>query len=70
MTGQQAFDEIMAGRVVVNIGQLDIAAKRVLEKEVRRGMISKWRGHWYPVAGANWGIGSLKTCYGLPCHLQ
>ena len=52
--------------VVVDIGQIDPMSKRALAKAVRKGQIVKWRGCWYPVAGANWGIGSLKSCYGTP----
>lgn len=50
--------------VIPNIGQIDHRAKLALERAVRRGEISKWRGHWFPVAGAAFGIGPLKTCYG------
>lgn len=64
-TSQEALNVIRQGRVVVNIGQLDRIAKYQLEMEVRRGNIVKWRGHWYPVTGADWGLGPLKTCYGL-----
>lgn len=50
--------------VVCDIGQLDAATKRKLERLVRNGVITKWRGYWFPIAGAPFGIGSLKTCYG------
>lgn len=49
---------------VPDIGQVDPATKRALDKMVKRGEIAKWRGHWHPVAGAHFGIGPLKTCYG------
>ena len=51
-------------KVVVDIGQIDHHEKLALERAVRSGQIVKWRGHWFPVAGAPGGIGSLKTCYG------
>lgn len=56
----------MAGGVVVNIGQLKAKDKYLLDAAVKRGKLAKWRGHWWPVSGASYGIGPLKTCYGLP----
>lgn len=52
--------------VVVNIGQIDLATKLALDREVRAGRLAKWRGYWFPVAGGSWGIGPLKTCWGTP----
>lgn len=52
-----------AGDVVCNIGQVDAETKRELNKLVRKGKARKWRGYWHPVAGANYGIGPLKTCW-------
>ena len=51
-------------KVVVNIGQIDHQSKLALERAVRAGRLTKWRGFWHPVAGASWGLGSPKTCYG------
>lgn len=50
--------------VIPNIGQIDHQAKLALERAVRNGVIAKWRGYWFPWAGAPVGIGPLKTCYG------
>jgi len=50
--------------VIANIGQLTEGDKRVLEMGVKAGVIVKWRGKWFPVAGAPFGIGPDKTCYG------
>lgn len=50
--------------VIVNLGQLTAEDKRSLDRVVKRGQIKKWRGYWHPVAGAPFGIGPLKTCYG------
>lgn len=55
----------LAGYVICNIGQIDPRAKRILESAVRRKHIVKWRGYWHPVPGASFGLGPLKTCYGL-----
>jgi len=64
---EEALADVLAGRdVVPNIGQVKGAWKAALEHEVRAGRLTKWRGHWYPVAGAPWGLGPLKTCYGRP----
>lgn len=64
---EQALREVLAGeRVVPDIGQVKGAWKAALEKEVRAGRLAKWRGYWHPHAGAPWGIGPLKTCYGRP----
>lgn len=56
----------LEGRVVVNTGQIDAAAQRALNREVKAGRLVRWRGFWFPVAGASHGIGPLKTCWGLP----
>lgn len=53
------------GEVIVNIGQIDKLTARALDKLVRAGELLKWRGKWYPVAGAAWGLGPDKTCWGL-----
>lgn len=50
--------------VVAITYSLDRAEKRELERLVRQGRIAKWRGRWFPIAGAPFGIGPLKTCYG------
>lgn len=52
-----------AGEVVCNIGQVDAATKRELDRAVRQGVARKWRGCWFPDPGASWGIGPLKTCW-------
>lgn len=58
--------DALAGTVIVNIGQVSAAEAKLLNKAVRRGELKKWRGHWHPVAGAPFGLGPLKTCWGLP----
>lgn len=55
----------LAGEVIVNIGQIAPETEKNLNKLVRAGTLLKWRGKWYPVAGASFGIGPDKTCYGL-----
>lgn len=52
------------GEVVAAIGQINDPTRKQLEKMVRHGDIAKWRGKWFPVAGAPFGIGQDKTCYG------
>lgn len=62
---ETALRDVLAGDdVVANIGQVKGAWKRQLEKEVRAGRLVKWKGYWFPIAGASHGIGPLKTCYG------
>lgn len=56
--------EALAGRVIVDIGQLDHCERKALGAAVKAGTLAKWRGHWAPVSGASWGIGPLKNCYG------
>lgn len=59
--------EVLSGEAVIaDIGQVKGLWKRTLDLEVRAGRLTKWRGYWYPVAGAPWGMGPLKTCYGTP----
>lgn len=67
---QDIINEALAGEVIVNIGQVDAETQRALDKLVRAGTLAKWRGHWYPTAGANFGIGPLKSCWGLPDYLS
>lgn len=56
--------ERAANEVIPCIGQVSATEKRALDKAARRGEIDKWRGYWFPVAGAPFGVGPLKTCYG------
>lgn len=53
------------GTVIVNIGQIAPETEKQLNKLVRAGVLIKWRGKWYPVAGASYGLGPDKTCWGL-----
>lgn len=67
---QELIDEALAGRIICNIGQVGPQAARQLDKLVKAGKLAKWRGYWYPSAGSNFGIGPLKTCWGLPGYLS
>lgn len=67
---QEIINEALAGTVICNIGQVDKETQRALDKLVRAGTLAKWRGYWYPTPGANWGIGPLKSCWGLPAYLS
>ena len=58
-------ESFIAGDVVVNIGQVDKPTERFLNKMDRAGIAVKWRGKWYPTAGASWGLGPDKTCWAL-----
>lgn len=62
--------EALAGTIICNTGQVSPAAARQLDKLVQAGKLAKWRGYWYPTAGANFGIGPLKSCWGLPGYLD
>lgn len=53
------------GTVIVNIGQIAPETEKQLNKLVRAGTLVKWRGKWFPVAGAAYGLGPDKTCWGL-----
>lgn len=54
------------GEVVVDIGQVGPLSRKVLKQAMRAGMLVSWRGKWFPIAGAQYGIGPLKTCWGTP----
>ena len=56
----------LAGQIICDTGQLEAADTKALLRAVRAGELVKWRGHWFPVSGADFGIGPLKTCYGTP----
>lgn len=58
------FVEEAKSEVIPNIGQIDRQSRLSLDRAVRAGTISKWRGHWFPHAGAPVGLGPLKVCYG------
>lgn len=66
ITKEQAEATLGSGEVLVNIGQVDRELQRSLDLAVKRGQIVKWRGFWFPQAGAHFGIGPLKACYALP----
>lgn len=68
-TKDEIIAEALNGAVICNSGQCDKATVRALDKLVKAGKLAKWRGHWYPCAGANYGIGPLKSCWGLPAYL-
>lgn len=66
---QDTYDRLNAalgGQVIPDIGQVTPGEKRALDQAVRAGQLAKWRGKWFPVAGASFGIGPDKTCWGLP----
>jgi hypothetical protein len=64
---ESALRNVLSGAdVVADIGQVKGLWKRTLEKEVRAGRLVKWRGKWFPMAGAPFGLGPDKTCYGTP----
>lgn len=52
--------------VIPDIGQISHVDKLALGRAVRAGTLAKWRGYWFPHAGAPVGLGPLKTCYGSP----
>lgn len=51
-------------RVVCNTGQISKLDAGRLNRAAKRGEIEKWRGHWFPIPGAPWGLGPLKSCWG------
>lgn len=53
------------GTVIVQISQIAPETVKQLDKLVRSGVLVRWRGKWYPVAGASFGLGPDKTCWGL-----
>ncbi len=61
----EILNEVLCGHVIVNIGQIGPETARKLDKLVEAGTLLKWRGKWYPLAGAAWGLGPDKTCWGL-----
>jgi hypothetical protein len=54
---------LRAGEVICNIGQITKKDRYLLDRLVRDGTVTNWRGHWASVAGASYGIGPLKTCW-------
>lgn len=66
MTNNDFVLAALKGSVVVDIGQIDGSTRRALNREVAKGALMRWRGFWYPVAGASHGLGPLKTCWAVP----
>jgi hypothetical protein len=52
--------------VLVDIGQVGPLSRKALDRAVRAGKLTKWRGKWFPVAGASFGIGPDKNCWSTP----
>jgi hypothetical protein len=62
---EEALRDVLSGDdVIADIGQVKGVWKKTLDREIKAGRIVKWRGYWFPIAGAQFGIGPLKTCYG------
>lgn len=59
-------NDALDGQVVVSIGQITPVMKAVMDRAVRAGKLAKWRGKWFPVAGASLGLGPDKTCWSTP----
>jgi hypothetical protein len=56
----------LAGEVVVDIGQVGPLSRKALDRAVRAGKLVRWRGKWFPLAGAPFGIGPDKMCWSTP----
>lgn len=65
MSHTHVIASLFAGQVIPDIGQVDASDLRNLKALIRRGDVVKWRGKWYPDAGAAYGLGPDKTCYAL-----
>lgn len=64
---ESALRDVLAGDdVIPNIGQVKGVWRKALEHEVRAGRLVTWKGKWFPIAGAQFGVGPNKTCYGTP----
>lgn len=59
-------DEALRGEVLVDIGQVGPLTRKALDRAVRAGKLVKWRGKWFPMAGASLGIGPDKNCWSTP----
>lgn len=70
LTRSQVESALNADEVIVCIGQLSTEHKLALDLMARRGQIQKWRGKWFPVAGAPMGLGPDKACYGTAAAKQ
>lgn len=66
ITIQDIREKIIGGGVIVDIGQITDAQRKQLKIWVKSGNLAQWRGKWFPVAGASFGLGPDKTCWGLP----
>jgi hypothetical protein len=62
---EETLRAVLAGeQVIADIGQVNGVWKKALKHEVKAGRLVTWRGKWFPMAGARFGMGPDKTCYG------
>jgi hypothetical protein len=65
----ETYDQLnraLEGHVLVDIGQVGPLSRKALDRAVRAGKLTKWRGKWFPIAGSHIGIGPDKTCWSTP----
>jgi hypothetical protein len=65
MGNYRIYEVLKGAEVICDIGQVTKDDRRLLNRLVRAGTAVKWRGYWFPVAGASYGIGPIKTCWAL-----
>ena len=65
MTDSPFVRDAINGRVLCQVGQIDDATIKQLNRLVKSGKLQTWRGYWHPVPGGSWGIGPLKKCWGV-----
>lgn len=56
----------LEGEVIVQIGHVSPLEVKLLDQAVRAGKLTKFRGKWFPITGAKFGIGPNKMCWATP----
>jgi hypothetical protein len=65
LASSHVIESFLAGEVICDIGQVSMQDRRAMDCLVRSGGAVKWKGHWFPIAGASFGMGPLKTCWAI-----
>lgn len=69
LTLQQAEVMLNERGAIPDIGQVGPTLQKALNKAVREGRLTKYRGHWDSLC-ASYGIGPLKTIYATPAFAK
>lgn len=65
LTAKEIEAQLFERGAIADIGQIDAAHRRWLDKNAKAGALIKYRGRWDSLH-PSFGIGPLKSCWALP----